>query len=315
MKIAITGGAGFIGRNLKQLLEKDGVEVVSVDLRGETPIDILDVGALTTAFRGCHAVYHLAAEHRDDVMPRSRYYDVNVQGTKNVIKAAEENNISRIIFTSSFAVYGLNSGSPDEKSEPAPFNDYGRSKLQAETVLRDWQKNNGKADLTIVRPVVVFGGENRGNVHTLISQIAQGRFLMIGDGQNKKSMAYVGNVAAFLHFVLGDGHKGEIYNYADMPDYSTQELVSTIRRHLGQTARVMSLPYPIGLGAGYVFDGVARVTGRNFPISAVRIQKFCADTTCNARKAHATGFKALFTLEEGLLRMIEHDFPKAKKAA
>lgn len=315
MKIAITGGAGFIGQRLIALLEKAGHDCVVIDLKGATPVDLLDLPSLTNATVGCDAIYHLAAEHRDDVFPRSRYYDVNVKGSENVTKAADANNISRVIFTSSFAVYGLDAKTPDELTKPAPFNDYGQSKLEGEIALQDWAAKNPDKSLTIVRPVVVFGEKNRGNVHTLVHQVSTNRFVMIGDGQNHKSIAYVGNVAAFLFSLLEKDAKDQIYNYADGPDFSMNELMGVICGKLGKPRPNFSLPFSIGLGAGYTFDALARVSGRTFPISAVRIRKFCADTTCNASKAQRDGFVPPYTLEEGLERMIRHDFTGASAIA
>lgn len=309
MKIAVTGGSGFIASRLIPILEEKGHECVIVDIRHTAPVDILDLSALTDAFAGCGAVYHLAAEHRDDVYPREKYYEVNVRGAKNVAKAAESNGINRIIYTSSFAVYGLDARTPDEMSAPAPFNDYGQSKLEGEEIFRHWTAANRHANLTVVRPVVVFGEGNRGNVHTLINQVASHKFMMVGDGRNRKSIAYVGNVAAFLFHLLESGMpRNQIYNYSDTPDYTMNDLLAIITRSLGYTKPFRTLPFPVGLGAGYTFDALSRITGRKFPISAVRIRKFCADTTCNAEKARRDGFTPPYTLDEGLARTIACDF-------
>lgn len=308
MNIAITGAHGFIGARLAQALIAAGHTVVPIDTTGPTPVDIMDAAALARAVQGCTAIYHLAAAHRDDIFPRSLYYDINGQGTKNVINAANAAGIKRIIFTSSFAVYGLDSGTPSESTPPAPFNDYGRSKLEAEDILKDWAKADAGRQLTIVRPVVVFGEGNRGNMHTLIDQIARGRFLMIGAGENKKSIAYVGNVVDFLMHTLGRTENFEVFNYADKPDLTTRDLINIICRRLGTKPPALRLPYALGLAGGYVFDGVARITGKRFPISAVRVQKFCADTTCAADACRAAGFTPRYTLEDGIVRMIEADF-------
>ena len=313
MKIAITGGAGFIGKRLADELSKEGHQIVSIDTAEETPVDITDRQAVINAVSGCDVIYHLAALHSDDVFPRSLYYDVNGKGTKHVIDAAEANGIDRIIFTSTFALYGLNTGMPDEDSTPKPFNDYGKSKLEAETHLKLWAGKGGGRSLSIVRPVVVVGVNNRGNVYTLINQIVNGKFVKIGNGQNKKSMAYVENVAGFLKHCLGAKEGVEIYNYADKPDMDMNSLLDIIYKKLGKNKPSMSLPYGLGLGAGYAFDGLARITGRKFPISSVRIQKFCADTTCEADQYKETGFEPQYTLEEGVERMIESDFVPSEK--
>lgn len=314
MRIAITGGAGFIGKRLADALQKEGHQVVSIDISEETPVDITDRQAVINAVSGCDAIYHLAAAHRDDIFPRSIYYDVNGKGTKNVIDAAEANGIDRIIFTSSFAVYGLNTGTPDEDSAPHPFNDYGKSKLEAETHLKLWAEKGEGRSLAIVRPVVVFGEGNRGNVYTLINQIASGKFIKIGSGKNKKSMAYVGNVADFLKFCLKGPDGMQLFNYADKPDLDVNEMLNIIYAGLEKEKPSFSLPYSLGLSAGYAFDGLARVTGKNFPISSVRIQKFCADTTCEAQRCRDAGFEPQYSLEDGLKNMIEFEFAGKTKA-
>ncbi len=310
MKIAITGGSGFIGTRLIKELQSAGHECVIIDVKHRAPVDILDYPALERAIAGCDAVYQLAAEHRDDVFPRSRYYDVNVTGTGNVARAADANGIKRLVFTSSFAVYGLDAKTPGENSAPAPFNDYGKSKLEGEKLLQDWAEKTREARLTIVRPTVVFGENNRGNVYTLINQVAGKKFVMIGNGENKKSMAYVGNVASFLSFCLDKNDMTGVYNYADTPDFTMNELMGVIYEKFGRDRPSFKLPYTIGLTAGYAFDALARATNRRFPISAVRVQKFCADTTSNAEKVRGAGFVPPYSLREGIERMIAHDFLK-----
>ena len=319
MRIAITGGSGFIGTRLIEELARDGHECVIVDIADQNPVDILHQDKLNTAVAGCEAIYHLAAAHRDDIFPRSIYYEVNGQGTQNVIEAAKANNIKQIIFTSTVAVYGMDKGTPDETAPTDPFNDYGKSKLEAENHLTAWAKENANNIATIIRPVVVFGEKNRGNVHALINQIAKNRFVMIGSGKNKKSMAYVGNVAAFLKFCLNEKAGVKIYNYADKPDFTTNQLIDVIHGHLCKKKPAFSIPYPLGLSAGYVFDGLARVTGKKLPISSIRVQKFCADTSFKADKCEQAGFMPLYTLSEGVQRMINHDFvltkPEQQEAA
>lgn len=308
MKIAITGGEGFIGQSLIPLLQAQGHDCIVIDKVHENPVDVRDLDGLTTALAGCEAIYHLAAEHSDNVTPISLYYDVNVQGMKNLLAAADANNIKRIVFTSSFAIYGLNTGCPDETAPAQPFNDYGKSKWEAEEVLQGWVAVNPSAVTTIVRPVVVFGEGNRGNVYNLIDQMARGKFMMVGAGRNKKSIAYVGNVAAFLAFLLPQDDPIQIYNYADKPDLAMKDFVTLIYRKLGQTPPAVAIPYIIGLAGGAGLDILSRLSGRKFPISAVRIQKFCADTISDASKVTHAGFRPVYTLEQGLERMIEYDF-------
>ncbi len=319
MKIAITGGSGFIGDRLAQALHAAGHEILILDAKPSPSfpesyleVDVCDKEALSRALTGVEAVYHLAAEHRDDVRPISRYYDVNVGGAEHLVAACEANKIKTLIFTSSVAVYGLNAGESREADAPAPFNDYGQSKLDSEAVFEKWVLSDPEnRNLTMIRLVATFGPGNRGNVYTLMSQMARGRFLMVGTGKNRKSIAYVENVAAFLAYCLTTAQPGTaILNYADKPDLSTKDLVGFIRDALGIKGKPLyTLPYWLGIAGGAVFDVLSRITGKRFPISVVRVRKFCADTVVNADKAHVTtGFKAPHSLETGIRTMIAAEF-------
>ena len=316
MEILVTGGSGFIGTQLVSDLLKFGHDVSIYDkVRSEkypdfcVIADVRDRERLTEALRGTDAIYHLAAEHRDDVRPISLYYDVNVGGAENLVHAAEKNNVKKIVFTSSVALYGLNAGMPDEQSPIKPFNDYSKSKAEAEQVFDKWVQGGDSRCLVTVRPVVIFGEKNRGNVYELLSQIASGKFIMVGKGKNKKSMGYVLNISRFLLKVLELGPGRHIYNYADKPDLTVQELVSIAHKALGKTPAIQwNMPYPLGLAAGCFFDLLARAMGKTYPISSIRIKKFVADTTVSAKRLKETGFVAPYSLAEGLERMVASEF-------
>ena len=271
--------------------------------------DVRDCRALAVALEEAEVVYNLAAAHRDDVRPVTLYDEVNVAGAANVCGVCRELRIDRLIFTSSAAVYGLGGPDSSEDTAPEPFNAYGRSKLRAEQVYRAWQgEAPDRRSLVIVRPTVVFGEGNRGNVYQLLRQIMSRRFAMVGSGRNRKSMAYVGNVSAFLVHALGFGAGTHLFNYADVPDLSMEELVETILEALGRPPVIRArVPYVVGYLGGLACDTVAVVTGRRLPISAARIRKFCSTTTFSAERAHATGFRPPIDLREALAKTIEHE--------
>ena len=311
MNVCIIGGSGFIGSRLAEKLIENKHDVIIYDKNqslfypDKTIIgDVRDRNALIQALNNCDIIYNLAAEHRDDVTPTSLYYDVNVGGADNIVYAAEKNNISRIVFTSSVAVYGLNKPDPDEKSPTEPFNHYGKSKLAAEKVFTDWTRQDERRSLTVVRPVVVFGEGNRGNVYNLIKQIESNKFMMVGLGDNRKSMAYVGNVVEFLTRSMDFGPGSYLFNFANKPDLTVRELVDFVRAELGMTSKLSKLPYPVGLAGGLAFDLLSRLTGKKYPVSSIRIRKFCANTTVSTRALEECGFSSPYTLQEGLRRMI-----------
>lgn len=316
MLINIVGGSGFIGTRLSALLKRDEVEFKIVDkaISGAFPnqtvlADVRSVEALVSAIPENTILINLAAEHRDDVRPLSLYDEVNVQGARNLCDVARQKGINKIIFTSTVAVYGFAPLGTDETGEIAPFNEYGRSKYAAELIFQEWQQEDSSSrTLVIVRPTVVFGEQNRGNVYNLLRQIASGRFVMIGKGENRKSMAYVENIAAFLKFAITFQPGVHVYNYIDKPDFTMNQLVGTVRRILGKHEEVgFRLPYVVGLMVGKGFDLIAALTGKRLAISSIRVKKFCSNTMFNTSVAK-TGFVVPVPLGEALERTVRHEF-------
>lgn len=274
-----------------------------------TSCDVRMGASLTDILTGAGAIFNLAAEHRDDVRPISRYHETNVEGARQVCQAARDSGIQTIVFTSSVAVYGFQPFPVNEEGPFNPFNPYGETKLLAEEVYRAWADEDPARTLIIVRPTVVFGEGNRGNVFNLLRQIASRRFLMIGPGTNKKSMAYVGNLVEFLIHTFSFGSGTHIFNYADVPDMDMNTLVCFVHRSLGITnPGQLRVPQPLAVGGGVLLDLVARLTRRTFPVSAVRIRKFCESTQFSANRALSSGFKPSWTLEESLERTIQSEF-------
>lgn len=316
-KIALIGGSGFIGTRLTSELLRIGHDVTIGDIAESASYPDLRINADVRAFEPllaacmeCDTIINLAAAHRDDVRPVSLYYDTNVGGARMTCAVAEKLGIKRIIFTSSVAVYGHQNGEPDEGAPHQPINPYGETKSQAEAVFREWfEKAPDERSLVIVRPAVVFGPTNRGNVHTLMDQIVKGHFIMIGDGENRKSMAYVGNVAAFLAYSLSFGAGCHIFNYADKPDMTMNGLVDLICQRTGRPSVTRwRLPQIVGLGAGTVFDVIARMTGKKLPISRVRVEKFCATTAFKAERVRDAGFTPPTAMKQALIETIDAEF-------
>lgn len=319
MKITFIGGSGFVGTRLIELLKEDSTnysKIKNIDLLQShfhpevTEIgDVRDQACMDDKLQDTDCVILLAAQHRDDVHPTSLYYETNVGGMEKTLKAMEKNGVKRIVFYSSVAVYGLNKKNPNEEHPADPFNHYGKSKWQAEVVLQEWYKTHPDWNINIIRPTVIFGERNRGNVYNLLKQIASGKFLMVGNGNNKKSMAYVGNIVAFTKFLMENKTTGyNVYNYIDKPDFNMNELVGHVSKVLNKHIPTTHFPYWLGMLGGYGFDLLAKITGKKLTVSSVRVKKFCATTEFDATKVKETGFKAPYTLGEGLARTLEFEF-------
>lgn len=319
MNITFIGGSGFVGTRLIELLKEDkdnNYQLHNIDLlQSHFHPEITEIGdvrnqqCMDEKLKGTDCVILLAAQHRDDVHPTSLYYETNVGGMEKTLNAMEKNGTKRIVFYSSVAVYGLNKKNPNETHPTDPFNHYGKSKWQAEQVLQTWYKSHPDWNINIIRPTVIFGERNRGNVYNLLKQIASGKFLMVGKGNNKKSMAYVGNIVAFTKFLIENQTTGyNVYNYIDKPDFDMNQLVGHVSKVLDKHIPTTHFPYWLGMLGGYGFDLLAKITGKKLTVSSVRVKKFCATTEFDATKVQQTGFKAPYTLGEGLARTLEFEF-------
>lgn len=319
MKIVVLGGSGFVGSRLVEILmEKHEVtigDLVQSELYPELwkHCDVCVDDDLRAVMKGQDCIINLAASHRDDVRPLSLYTRNNVGGAEHVSKIASELGIHLIVFTSSVAIYGFPKYEYDEDAPKHPFNEYGRTKLLAEAVYEKWQKSDSQNKLHVVRPTVIFGERNRGNVYNLFKQLASGRFLMVGNGKNKKSMAYVGNIVAFLKWNIEENKQPySVYNYIDKPDFDMNDLVNGFEKVLGKKLPPVRLPYCLGLLGGYCFDFLAFVTRRTYPISSIRVKKFCAQTVFSSERMQKSGFKPPFDMQEALQRTVRFEFKEIK---
>lgn len=316
MSFCIIGGSGFIGTRLCRRLKRTEKTFRILDKEPSRSFSSSAVLADVRSIDSLHAhipdksvLVNLAAEHRDDVRPLSLYDDVNVGGARNICNVAREKQINTIIFISSVAVYGFAQICTDESGKIAPFNDYGRTKYEAELVFKTWQNEApSERTLVIIRPTVVFGEQNRGNVYNLLRQIASGKFVMVGHGENRKSMAYVENIAAFIEYSMSFKPGAHIYNFIDKPDFTMNSLVANVNRILGRSEKVgFRLPFAVGYLIGKGFDLVAAITGKRFAISSIRVKKFCANSVYDT-SIDKTGFVPPVPLDQALAKTIHYEF-------
>lgn len=313
-KITVVGGSGFVGTNLcRQLaLKQQDFEIIDLKMSKQFADkckigDVRDVHSLRETISG-DIVINLAAVHRDDVRDISEYKRTNVDGAENVAQVCTEKGIKKIVFTSSVAVYGFAEPGTGEDGDINPFNEYGRTKFDAEEKLRNWRQSNDNS-LIVVRPTVIFGEGNRGNVYNLLNQIASGKFVMIGKGDNKKSMAYIGNVVAFLEACIATEQKYGVYNYVDTPDVTMNELVSDVNQKLtGKIGVGLRLPYWFGMMLGYLADMASLVLGKNLPVSSIRVKKFVSMTQFSSSKNNLDNFTPPYSLSTGIARTLNSEF-------
>jgi nucleoside-diphosphate-sugar epimerase len=315
--VSIVGGSGFIGTRFSQRLSRNSqikFQIIDKSCSQTFPektkiVDIRSLNGMKDALGTGDVIVNLAAEHRDDVQPSTLYDEVNVGGAINLCIAAREKKISKIIFTSSVAVYGFAPIGTDESGKIVPFNEYGRTKYEAELIFREWQAEAAsERTLVIVRPTVVFGEQNRGNVFNLLKQIASGRFLMIGNGKNRKSLAYVENVAAFIEYALDLRPGVHTYNFVDKPDLSMNQLVKFVKKIIGKPEKIyFRIPFFMGYFIGQLFDLMAEISDKRFAVSSIRVKKFCANSVYETAISE-TGFLSPIPLSQALEKTIQYEF-------
>jgi nucleoside-diphosphate-sugar epimerase len=313
-KVAIIGGSGFIGSRLvKRLSTRRDLVLKIIDVKPSQCFpqwyhyaDVTEPESLQQALADCDAVINLAAKRQDKVKSTSLYNQINVEGARNLCMVAAELAIKQIVFTSSVAVYGTVEQETGEEGRCAPCSHYGKSKLAAENIYEAWRNAGEGNKLTIIRPAMVFGEGDRGNVYQLFRRIAKGRLVMIGNGRNRQSMAYVENIAARLEHALDQQADYAVSNYADKPDLSMNQLIGAVTTAIGREDKLIHIPYLPGIWGVALLELVGKVCRYQFSISRDKVQKFCATTQFKSNVEH--NFVAPVDLYQAIEKTVKHEF-------
>lgn len=206
-KVIVFGGAGFIGTHLiGELIKENVYDIYCVDLRlPDIQYDnvvyiqknVCDLSSLDK-YENVETIYNFAAIHTTPGHEPYEYYETNVLGALEICNYARSNSINEIVFTSSISVYGPSEEEKNEFSIPKPESDYGYSKLIAEKINKEWQSENIKNKLVVIRPAVVFGKGEGGNFTRLASLLKKGFFLYPGRKDTIKSCIYVKDLLALI---------------------------------------------------------------------------------------------------------------------
>jgi nucleoside-diphosphate-sugar epimerase len=265
--------------------------------------DILDFPTLRSGISGADTVVHMAALlHVVHPAPSlvSEYQRINVGGTRNVMRAAAETGVRRVVLTSTIAVYGYGSGGLlDEESIPAPSTMYAASKLEAEEVAL--AAAVGPPLATILRLSAVYGARAKGNYRRLIRALSKGFFVGVGNGENRRTLVHERDAARAA--VIASGHPGaagRIFNVTDGQFHTVREIVDAISRSVGRRSHTLFVPAaPARLAAGMIESGF-RAVGHRAPINRATIDKFTEDVAVDgSRIQHELGFRPALDLAGG----------------
>ena len=308
-QILITGATGFIGSHLLPHLQQQNLSI-KITTRQSSPqlpnhitsvkIDNIDETTdWTEALQNIDCIIHLAARAhilKDEATdPESEFYQTNTAATTNLAKQAIEHGVKHFIFMSSIgAMTTLATETLTESSPCHPDTPYGRSKLQAEQNLKELC-NNSTMTWTILRPPLIYGARNPGNMERLLKLVKTGLPLPFGGIKNCRSLLYVGNlVDALTHCITHPNARNQTFIISDGEDLSTPALVRQIGIAMGKEPTLIPIPPQLlkliaqPLGKGETIDRLA---------GSLRVDSSKIRTTLN--------WKPPFSVNQGLKNTVD----------
>jgi nucleoside-diphosphate-sugar epimerase len=265
--VAVTGASGFVGSALVQELAGSSrhlcralfrLQPASVNPLVDARVvgDLAAAEDLNEALAGVDVLIHAAARAHvlldGETDPLEAYRHINVAGTERIASAAIAAGVRRLVYISSIGVNGKrNFDRPfTEADEPAPVDDYGRTKWEAEQKLQSFARD-GSLELVILRPPLVYGPRVKGNLARLMRIIARGIPLPLASVDNQRSMIGLGNlISAIVTSAEHPATKGRTFLVSDQHDLSTPELIRLIARSLGRVPNLWPFPPRLLFAAG-----------------------------------------------------------------
>lgn len=303
----IFGGCGFIGSHVVDLLrekypdakiyiadlladaaQSDGViSYQRVDVR--SPIELQgDFGANTL-------VFNFAAIHRTPGHPDYAYFETNIRGAENVCDFARKHGIENIVFTSSIAPYGAAEELKTEETLPTPNTPYGISKLVAEKIHREWAAENASRRLSIVRPGIVFGKGENGNMTRLYKALKKRKFAYAGRKDTIKACIYVKDlVRVMLAMGEAEGEKTKLYNCCYYPSFTIEQIANTMLKATGMRRRIPFIPRKPMMAAATL---CGLFGGLGLGICPARVRKLMVSTNIDGQKL-AKDYPLFYSLED-----------------
>ncbi len=319
MKILVTGGTGFSGKALVRRLLDQGHQVVALDYKeGLKTRELREWGAevvlgsvtdpevVRRSMRGVEAVHHLAAAFREMNVPDSHYWDVNVQGTRNVLEAALAAGVRKLVYCSTCGVHGnidRPPGGEDAPIQPADY--YQRTKYEAEPVVQEFHRRGLPS--VILRPAAIYGPGDPERFLMIYRRVARGSFPMFGDGKTLYHPLYIDNLVDAFVLAMADGAgDGEAYLIADEEYLGIEELVRRVGKSLGVEVKVPHYPVWPVVAAGHVVEKICRPFGITPPIFPRRVDWYRQNRAFKIDKAKRDlGYAPRVGIDEGLRRTAE----------
>ncbi len=314
----IFGGDGYIGRNLiatllniamfdlyyvfdiKRSQESESnysnnkVSYINGDVREEIDIEISSSN-LDNSW-----IFNFAAIHREPGHEYQEYFDTNIPGAKNVTDFARKLGIKNILFTSSIAPYGKSLHERTENSALYPETAYGISKALAEKIHEKWLGKDENRRLIIVRPSVIFGPKDPGNVYRMIKSLEKGTFVLPDGGKVIKGYGYIYGLVESMIFTINENKPYVLYNYAENPLVPLNEMVAIVKDELGFHKPTLSLSVKTLSIIAFFFQKGLSVIGKKSDIHPVRVRKAGFPTNVKPQYLIDQGFNFKYNFREAL---------------
>lgn len=315
-KAFVTGGSGYVGRNLLRRLAAEGVRTralarsdraaAAVQAEGAEVVrgSLADREALREGAEGCDAVIHCAARV-GEWGPRAEFDAVNVEGTRNVVWAAERAGVGRLVHVSTEAV--LASGPPlvqvDENAPlpSKPAGDYARTKGLAETIVR-----GASIPWVIVRPRFVWGGDDTTLIPTFAEAVREGRFAWIGDGEHLTSTCHIDNLVHALWLAATHPDAQGCYFVTDAEPVGFRGFLTAMMATAGVTLPSRRVPRGLAMAVATVGEATWRLLrlGGKPPVTRLAVILLGQEVTVNDRRIRQhLGFRNVVDRAEGLARL------------
>jgi len=328
----VTGATGTIGPTLvMRLLEADYQVRILARRQPQCPLfddsvqielgDICDPAVVGRLVEGADVVFHLAAKlHIPDPPPelQAEYWRVNVEGTRNVVEQAVAAGVRRLVYVSTVTVYGPTDGQVlDESAAPRPDSVYSRTKLEGEQVAlaalrrslpRAKPRGSGQAQgaddkplSAVLRLATVYGPRQKGNFQRLVRALAQGRFVPVGDGRNRRTLVYVRDaVEAMLLAVEHQKAAGRVFNVTDGYTHTMRDVLTALCQALGRPVPRLHVPLALARAGAAGLEYAFTLAGRQAPLTRVTLDKFVEDAAYSGQRIQTElGFRPAYDLEAG----------------
>lgn len=298
--IVISGVTGFLGKNLTTYLQhKYKIEgVYRKNKNSQFTYDSLS----SVNIDNTSAFIHLAGKAHDlkNTSKQEEYFDVNTELTIRLFELFLESNCTKFIFTSSVkAVADTVQEILTEDTPAQPLTFYGKSKLEAENYILSKKLPKSKS-VYILRPCMIHGPSNKGNLNLLYKFISMGIPYPLGKYQNKRSFVSVENICFIIEQLLEKDVKSGIYNVADDDPLSTKELVELIAQVISKPAKILNLP-----------KGLVKLMAQlgnmvNLPFNSHRLEKLTENyEVSNVKIKTELGTELPISTKEGLRKTIK----------